>query len=307
MVNILTGSYPSSATVVMHNLRLPELDKNRNVEQQQNLIFESDTCKYDVILGADFFTKTGIDVKYSIGTIEWFKNELPLHNPYVLKDKDFKATAEIIQIQHEVIFFGIDWYEPTCFAIEILDAKYEKVQIKDVVNPLEYLSTQQKADLKQVLSEFTKLFDGTLGVNPHRQFHIELEPGAKPRHARLYPVPVTHLETCKKELIHLCEIGVLRPQGASKRLFLPLSHPKKDGRIHWVSDLRELDKLVRHQQYPLPIIQDILRKRTGYKFFTKIDISMQYYIFELNEESKDLCTISTPFGKFKYNRLPMGL
>jgi hypothetical protein len=193
----------------------------------------------------------------------------------------------------------MDWCDQTCFAIEILDAKYEKVWIKDVVNPLEYLSTQQKADLKQVLSEFTKLFDGTLGVYPHKEFHIELKPGAKPRHARPYPVPVIHLETFKKELVHLCEIGVLRLQGASEWSSPSFIIPQKDGRVCWVSDLRELNKVVRWRQYPLPIIQDILRRHSGYKFFTKIDISMQYYTFELYEESKDLYTISTPFGKFK--------
>ncbi len=80
-----------------------------------------------MILGADFLTKTGIDVKYSTGTIEWFENELPLCDPHDLKDRDFKDMAEIIEIQQEVDFFGMDWYDPTCFAIEILDAKYEKV------------------------------------------------------------------------------------------------------------------------------------------------------------------------------------
>jgi len=307
MVNTLAGSYQSSTMVTMSNIRLPELDKNRNVNEQKALTFESNTCKYDVILGADFLTKTGIDVKYSTGTIEWFENELPLRNPQALKDKDYVAMAEIIAIQQEAEFFGIEWYDPASYAIEILDAKYEQVLVQDVVSQLTHLNDQQKNDIGLVLNEFTKLFDGTLGVYPHRKFHIELEPGAKPKHARPYPVPVIHLEAFKKELMHLCEIGVLQTQGASEWASPTFITPKKDGRVRWVSDLRELNKVVRRRQYPLPIIQDILKRRPGYAFFTKLDISMQYYTFELDEESKDLCTISTPFRKFKYNRLPMGL
>jgi hypothetical protein len=66
----IAGSYTSSEMVVLHNLRLPELDKNHNVDQQKTLIFDADSCRYDVILGADFLSKTEIDVRYSTGIIE---------------------------------------------------------------------------------------------------------------------------------------------------------------------------------------------------------------------------------------------
>ncbi len=97
----------------------------------------------------------------------------------------------------------MDQYDQTCYASEILDANYEKVLFDDVIDQLEHLSAQQKNDLKQVLNEHTKLFDGNLGVYPHSKFHIDLVPGAVPKHFRPYAIPVISLEAFKKELIHL--------------------------------------------------------------------------------------------------------
>ncbi len=45
-------------------------------------------------------------IKYSIWTMEWFGNELPLRNPHLLDIKEFEPTANIIEVQQEEEFLA---------------------------------------------------------------------------------------------------------------------------------------------------------------------------------------------------------
>lgn len=67
-----------------------------------------------------------------------------------------------------------------------------------------------------------------------------------------------------------------------------------------ISDFRELNKVIERAQFPIPRKQEIMLKQQRYKYFTKIDLFMMFYYFELNKASEELCTISILLGKFKY-------
>ena len=49
-----------------------------------------------------------------------------------------------------------------------------------------------------------------------------------------------------------------------------------------------------------------MNKRKNYTYCTKIDLSMFFYYLMLDEPSRELCTINTPFGLYQFNRLPQG-
>ena len=127
---------------------------------------------------------------------------------------------------------------------------------------------------------------------------LELIPGAKPVHAKPYPVPRTQREVFQKELTRLVKLGVLTRVGGTEWASPSFIIPRKDKTVRWVSGFQELNKLICRKIFPIPLIQEILNKQSGYKYFTKIDISMQYYTFELTEDAKELCVIITPFGKY---------
>jgi hypothetical protein len=164
-------------------------------------------------------------------------------NPHHLDDKEYLAMAEILEIQRESEqLFGIDWYNPACYASEILDAKYGEVSTDHVVDQLTHINKKQKQELKVLLKEFTKPFNGTLGVYPHKKFHIDLVPGARSKHSRPNVILCIHLAAFKKELDRSVRLGVLSPQGASKWGSSTFVTPKKNNTVCWVSNLQELIK-----------------------------------------------------------------
>ena len=59
--------------------------------------------------------------------------------------------------------------------------------------------------------------------------------------------------------------------------------------------------------YPLPIIGENIQQLEVLHYATELDLNTGYYIISILPSSQDMTTIVTGFGKFRYNRLPMGI
>ena len=156
------------------------------------------------------------------------------------------------------------------------------------------------------MSKYEHLFDGTLGTWRKEPYNIALKEGAKPYHSRPFPVPKIHEHTPKVELDRLVKLGVLKRINTSEWAAPTFIISKKDATIRFISDFHELNKCIKCKPFPIPK-QDLLLKLEGFQHATSLDLNMGYYHIELTPFSKRLCTIVMPWGKYKYQCLPMGL
>ncbi len=99
LVRTLAGHLKTKEVVMMQDIRLPEFDKNRRINQQKLLVFDNNKVKYDIILGTNFLSKTRIKLNYSEGNMEWFDCSIPLCSPGGLDSKEFDGMEDIFHIQ----------------------------------------------------------------------------------------------------------------------------------------------------------------------------------------------------------------
>jgi hypothetical protein len=83
--------------------------------------------------------------------------------------------------------------------------------------------------------------------------------------------------------------------------------PKKNGTVIFISDFIRLNEELKRKPYPIPKIAQMLQELEKFAYATLLDLNMGYYTIRLHPDSQKLCTIVTPFGKYQYLRLPMGI
>jgi len=286
------GNYTSNEAV-RTQFTIPELHDDRIVEWKFHVADE--LGPYDLIIGRDLLRELQINLHFDSLEIEWDEARVPM--------RDSDATIETSYHVHDSQ--AVD--EATKRIKEILDAKYEKISIKEVVAGQTHLNKECQTKLKELLTKFEDLFDGTLGRWNGPSYEIELKEGAKPYHARAYPIPKVHERTLRMEVERLCKAGVLKKVNRSEWAAPTFILPKKDGTVRFINDFRELNKRIKRKPFPIPKIQDLLLKLEGFQFATSLDLNMGYYHIELSPNSRKLCTIVLPWGKYEMQRLPMGL
>ena len=265
---------------------------------------------WDVVIGRDMLSRMGIDLNFSNHTMVWNEIVLPM-KPYERESK--KDLKDLTKDEINTMIAQTEEPEATKQLGKrmerILDAKYEAVDIDDVVSKATALNAMQKNILRDCLTEYQDIFDGTLGRWKTTPASAELKPGAKPVYTRHYKVPHINEEAFKKELMRLVELGVLErvpddeDSGYGSPAFII---PKADKTVRFVTDFRKVNATVNRKPYPIPRINDTLQSMEGFQWATTLDLSMGYWTVELDPTTKNMTTITTEFGKFRYNVLPMG-
>ena len=82
---------------------------------------------------------------------------------------------------------------------------------------------------------------------------------------------------------------------------------KANGKLRICIDPRDLNKAIKRQHFQLPSAEELFAQKSGAKYFVKLDMSNAYWQIKIDEESSKLLTFNTPFGRYKFLRLPFGI
>ena len=82
---------------------------------------------------------------------------------------------------------------------------------------------------------------------------------------------------------------------------------KPSGKVRFCLDPKDLNKANLRDHHVTPTLEDILPLFNDAKYFSIVDAKSGYWNVELDEESSYLITFDSPFGRYRFLRMPFGL
>ena len=136
-----------------------------------------------------------------------------------------------------------------------------------------------------------------LNCNFHRMKQVSQKP---------YPITMKHYATVRNEINKLLDAQMIHSSHSSWSAPI-IVVPKGDGGKCLLIDYGALNKVTRKFMQPMPRVEDIFSKLNGAKYFTTLDRYTGYLHIPIDEDSIPKTAFTSPFGKYEYLKVPIGL
>ena len=135
---------------------------------------------------------------------------------------------------------------------------------------------------------------------------IEVKEGFMPRKGKVYPLSREEREEVREFIKEQLRKGYIQPSKS------PQTAPvffvgKKDGKKRMVQDYRYLNEWTIKNNYPLPLISDVLENIRTKKLFTKMDLRWEYNNVRIKEGDEWKAAFTMLEGSFELTVMFFGL
>lgn len=168
---------------------------------------------------------------------------------------------------------------------------------------------EHRDKFRELIHDYSHLFARSdLELGSTNVVKMSLNTGnSAPIKQRPYRLPFSQRPILDKHLDELLEAGIIRPSTSPWSSPIIMVPRKDGGSPRMCVDYRKLNKVLVHNSYPLPNINDILTSMHGAKVFSCIDLKSGYYQIEMEEADKEKTAFISHRSLFEFNRLPFGL
>ena len=108
----------------------------------------------------------------------------------------------------------------------------------------------------------------------------------------------------KHELREMVNDDIIAPVSEPTEWVSSLLLVSKPRQLRICMDPRDLNRAIKREHYQMPTIEEIATRLSGARVFTVVDAKNGFWQVELDEESSRLTTFNTPFGRYRWKRMP---